>query len=286
MGIYVITTNGQLNIMRRQLKEMEFSRNLQTQPLPIIKDIECFVKPPKLFFEGCSEKEELAISTRIYIKGIIENIGIGAAVAIDFSPILICKYPNGKRIEDIFTRIDFLQEHGTYEFNEWFNTEDEILENFLECSVSTLESLPTFELTIYYKNVLGAFFKATYKYRIYPFEEDEEIIKKWLKKIKMFDIDFSTKRSHYNSLVKINPKEADIIFTEIESEFEKDMETSNLDADPYLIPGSFKVMPISDEESEVEFREKEIFYGRCLGSDKKSWLEKKNEKLSVKKSNE
>jgi len=34
-----------------------------------------------------------------------------------------------------------------------------------------------------------------------------DIIKKWLKNIKMFDIDFSDRIKHYNSLVKINPME-------------------------------------------------------------------------------
>lgn len=276
-GIYVITTNSQLNVMKRQLKEMEFSRNLQTQPLPIFKDVECFLEPPKIFIEGCTENKKIVVTIKTDIIGKIENIGIGSAVAIDFIPILTCKNPNGKRIEDIFTRLDFLEERGIEEFEVQFNTDDEILESFLEIGT---EQLPILELTVYYKNVLGAFFKAVYNYKIYPFDEDEDIIKKWLKSIKMFDIDFSEKIRNYDSQVKINPKESETIFDEIKSEFGKGMQDSNLEAPIFLIPGSFNVKPISDEEFNFETGKESVFYGTRLGpGEKKDWLEKKKKVL-------
>ena len=279
-GIYVITTNGQLNVMRKQLKEMEFSRNLQTQPLPIIKDVECYIVPPEIF-KDVPDNWKIVNSTRVYMNGKVENIGVGSAVSIDIIPNLICKYPNEKCIENISERFDFLEENGTYELEVLFNTEDEFLENFIE---SPIESLPIIDLTIYYKNILGAFFKAVYKYRIYPFDEDMDIIKKWLKNIKMFNIDFSDRIKHYNSLVKINPRGRDAkeIYDEIKYEFEKNMQDSKLDVDLYLIPGSFNVKPISDEELNSEIGKKSIWYGRFLGPDEKEkWLEMKKNRLSV-----
>ena len=215
------------------------------------------------------------------MSGKVENIGVGSAVSIDIIPNLICEYPNEKCIENISTRLDFLEERGTYELNVSFNTEGDLLESFLE---SSIESLPIIDLTIYYKNVLGAFFKAVYKYRIYPFDEDEYTIKKWFKNIKMFNIDFSDRIKKYNSLVKINPQGEDAkkIYGGIKSEFEKNMQDPNLHVDLYLIPGSFNVKPISDEEFNSEIEEKSIWYGRVLGPGKKEkWLEIKNDQSSV-----
>lgn len=279
-SIYVITTNGQLNVMRKQLKEMEFSRNLQTQPLPIIKDVGCYIEPPKIFIDVPNNRK-IVNSTRVYMNGKIENIGVGSAVSIDIIPNLICKYPNEKCIEDVSERFDFLEESGTYELKVRFNTKDEFLVNFIE---SPIESLPIIDLTIYYKNVLGAFFKAVYKYRIYSFDEDMDIIKKWLKNIKMFDIDFSDRIRHYNSLVKINPEgdDAQKIYDEIKSEFEKNMQDSKLEVALYLIPGAFNVKPISDEEFNSEIGKKSFWYGTFLGPvDKEKWLEIKKKKSSV-----
>ena len=197
------------------------------------------------------------------------------AVSIDITSNLICEYPNKKYIEVPSTRFDFINESDSYEFNQRFSGEQEFLENLLEIHI---DSLPAFELTIYYKNVLGAFFKAIYMYRIYPFDEDIEIIKNWLKKIKTFEITFSERIRHYDSSVKRNPdgKDSQIIFDEIKSEFENSIQEAKLEVVLYLIPGSFNVKPISDEEYNSEIAEKSIWYGMVLGPvDKKKWLEMK-----------
>jgi hypothetical protein len=79
--------------------------------------------------------------------------------------------------------------------------------------------------------------------------------------------------------VKINPKESETIFDEIKSEFEKDMQDSNLEAPIFLIPGSFNVKPISDEEFNFETGKESVFYGTNLGPiEKKDWLEMKKKK--------
>ena len=273
-GIYVITTNGQLKVMRKQLKEMEFSRNLQTQPLPIIKDVECYIEPPRIF-KNIPDNFKIVNSTRVCMNTKVENIGIGSAVSVDIIPNLICKFPNEICIQTVSKRFDFLEERAPDELEVLFITKDEFLENLIEC---TIDSLPILDLTIYYKNVLGAFFKAVYKYRIYPFHEDMDIIKKWLKNVKTFDIDFSSKIKNYNSFVKINPdgEDANTIYYEMKSEFEKNMQDSKLYVELYLIPGSFNVKPISDKEFNSEIGES-IWYGRKVSPlEKEKWLEKKN----------
>jgi hypothetical protein len=159
-GIYVIITNGQLNIMRKQLKEMEFSRNLQTQPLPVIKNIECHINPPEIFVD-VPDNMKIVISSKTYINCTIENIGVGSAVSIDIIPSLICKYPNEKCFECPSNRYDFLQEGASAEFSDVFLTKDEFLVNLIDGSI---KSFPIIDFTIYFKNVLGAFFKAVYHY--------------------------------------------------------------------------------------------------------------------------
>ncbi len=155
--------------------------------------------------------------------------------------------------------------------------------SYVECGQSreVINNLPTLEISVYYKNVLNGYFKALYEYRIYPFDEDDNTMKKWLRNIKMFNVDFSDGIKRYNSLQKINPKDADIIFNEIKSKFEKDVQGSNLEMDLHLIPGSFYVKPISDKEYLSEIDTKSIWYGTYLGIEKKDWLEMKTNDTKV-----
>ena len=129
-GMYVLTTTRQLDVMGKQLNEMEFSRNLQTQPLPIIENIECYTESPRVFHQG---GRKIVVSNRIHLKGNIENIGIGSAVSIDVIPELICKYPNGTIIKTSSERFDFIKEKESCEYNELFNEEKgEFLDTILD----------------------------------------------------------------------------------------------------------------------------------------------------------
>lgn len=263
-GIYVFTTNKQLEIMKRQLNEMEYSRNLQTQPLPVLQSVECYMETPRVFID-VPEDRKIEVLNNIFLKANIENIGIGSAVSIDIVTELICNYPNKKRHETVSTRLDFLKESDHSKYEELFRIDEGILEN---CLKDSIKQLPFYEIHIYYKNVLGGYFKANYKYKIYPFDEDKEVIKNWLKNIKMFDIDFLDSIEKYNSNLKTNPDNAVIIFDEIKSKFEKNVQVSKIELPLDLIPGSFFVKPISEEEFNSEVEKKPIRYGTRLGFKK------------------
>ena len=135
-----------------------------------------------------------------------------------------------------------------------------------------IDSLPVIELTIYYKNVLGGFFKSLYKYRVYSFSEDNEIIKNWLKSMKTFEFDFSEQLKEYDSLKKINRDEAGAYSDEIETKFEENLPESKLDLSLHLIPGSFYVKPITEEEYYIEIENKDIWYSTQLFFSKKEIL--------------
>lgn len=260
-GIYVITTTRQLDVMKKQLNEMEYSRSLQTQPLPIIKNIKCTMENPKVFWEPPDKK--IVVVKKIKIKGQIINIGVGSAVSVDIIPKIICEYPNSNILLSTSKRLDFLEENLPTDYEEIFNEDKgKIIEVFLERDIS---SFPVLELTIHYKNVLGGFFKALYRYRIFPYKKDFGILKTWLKNMKMFEVDFSESLEEYDSLVKVNIDKATEIYDKIESKFNENAGTSELDFILNPIPSSFFVKPLTEREYYSEIEKEKIWYGTFLG---------------------
>ncbi|MDH5186106.1 MAG: hypothetical protein OEW70_03475, partial [candidate division WOR-3 bacterium] len=78
--VYVITTNRQLRAMRAQLFEMKRSREISTQPLPLVVLKDMYLEKPRVYYSP-PEKECAGIS-RYILECSVSNFGSSPAVCV------------------------------------------------------------------------------------------------------------------------------------------------------------------------------------------------------------
>ena len=280
--IYILTTSKQLNTMREQLKEMESTRNLQTQPLPFIRPSEKSHLESPNAFHNPELGFHMVFDSRSYFHFKVENIGTGPAVAVDVIPKLGCVGPKGKTMAFSYVseRIESLKQGEISEEMD-VHIHDEhtycLLESLLSpkpfpCTMKTLMDektlpCPIADITILYRNILGACFESNTKYELRVYDEDMERLKSWLKSLKKAPIEYSEKMKEHNFLRDQNQMEAaERILREIRSDFAKEMDSRDIALVVNPVLGSFSVKTISD--SEYQRRISEVVYPTVLGVSK------------------
>lgn len=278
--VYVLTTSRQLSTMREQLKEMEFTRNLQTQPLPFIRvDKKSYLEAPRTYTSP--PDFHVMFLSRGWFVFEVENIGTGPAVAVDVMPKMICTDPEVKRktYSYVAQRIESLKEGEASKEKRIYLTHEhyDMLESLLSpeshpCTMRTLlhdEPLPCpiVDLTILYRNVLGGCFEANIKYEIRVYDEDMEKLSSWLKSMKKAPIEYSEEVKEHNFLKdEGRTKEANRIYKEIKSDFIKSVDSGENALVPSPIFGSFSVKTIPEDAYQRKMSK--VVYPKRLGAVK------------------
>ena len=269
--VYLSTTSRQLNAMYNQLREMQFSRNLQTQPLPFLTTLKAKIERPHLWVDPKDRFLKPAIACRIILEGKIENLGNGPAVAIDFIPRILCaeydkqfsdselpcvlyqKKPKEiKTIETTVQRVACLSlKEGDSKDVKWmFADSDNMLLNSIVTPKPTSEFLET---TVLYKNVLGASFRAEFVYGIDYSDKSIDKMKSCAKVIETVRIDFGTDLVKYENLAsKKEYEEMKKISEKISKGIEENFKFEDVPLELNLISGVFSVSPITEEEYRKE----------------------------------
>lgn len=244
--IYLHTNSEQLSSMTKQLNEMQFTRNVQSQPLIDFEELKVRYILPRFRFNPAAP-ENISLCCQIIFTAKVKNIGNSPATSIDIIPRLISENRDVLSENSIGAKINVisLKDDNKDVIFGLYDTEHKVIEYLVERHVffSTIH--------IIYKNVLGMPFKQKMEYvlPVRSIEEHERLIA-CLKTIKTSEIDFSERKEKYASLVKRESmEEAKSILDELNAELEDVLgEEDEMEIEPGLLSGSFSVEPIQNTE--------------------------------------
>ena len=248
-----------------QLKAMKSATTLQNQPLPFIEPMD------KSYLEAIAVFHDVPASEtypacRLFFHFNVENVGNGTAVAIDIVPRLIYTNASGKVTteEAVCTRIDSLKQKEKIEEDIMFTQDRECAHarNFL----SPDRPLSLIELTVYYKNILGACFKEKISFEVWFYEEDEDKLKSCIKLLDGAKIDYAREMQEINVLAERDEKRAIVLIAKLNKEVSKKEGCEDIQVVAHSVTGSFSVTSISEGKYRKELKGKG--YGRLLGIEK------------------
>lgn len=269
--VYVLTTSRQLQVMHRQLEEIKYSRNVQSQPLIFLEGEKLALQLPRYYVGPQDDFMSMRVLCRLSFMATVRNIGNGPAISIDFIPSLAenrqgktstLVESTGERIECISLR-EGDQQRISFLF---IDRNHEVVASLLERNPVRLHAIMLF------KNALGMTYKEEMEYIAEVDtrnKEDMEILKKSLKILKTADIDFSDYIRKFESLKRANQKdEAKMVFDDVKAKMKNMLESKEkLFIHVHISPGSFSVNPIAqpDYQRYLDEREaalKRIFSGK------------------------
>lgn len=274
--VYVLTTSQQLDVINKQIAEMQYSRNVQVQPLLYFDRMSVEFDPPRFYKGPFDGFRKLHFLCRIRFSFNFSNIGNGPAVGIDFFPNLVSVSSEGKLntlVETVGERIECisLREKDSKEIFFMFLDEKH---RFIETILSQPVAL---ELTILLKNALGMPFRENIRFEIFRAltASEDKFLKSCLKAVRTTEIDFVQQAKRFEELVKLGKDEEATRLMENLNEQLKgtlgDIQTIKLPVG--VMSGSFSVMPMSEsdyskslkdlkEQREIQYRELERIHYR------------------------
>lgn len=269
--VYIFTTSRQLSAMRGQLTEMQYSRNVQVQPLLSLEKAKADFELPRYYMGPKTKFKKMELLCRIHFSNIVSNIGNGPAVAVDFIPKLKLGRRGamdtattlletwGKRIECISLKEgDFVETHFM------FQDEKRVAEALLKYFQVILN------LVVVYKNALGMAFKQQIAFWINISQTKErETLELCLKSTRTADTDFAKQVKKFESLMNQGrDAKAMIIFNDVNAELKKRFgDKTEIDLSTEVVSGSFSVSPISQLEYEKILAEQEQIIKRISKED-------------------
>jgi len=243
--IYIFTDTRQLQIMRRQLDEMKFSRNIQYHPLISMDPYKCMLELPRYYSGPSSDFKVMELKTRFYFD--CTNVNIGNSPAINIISIPELKSVQNDILVDTFgSTVEYLSlkdgDLGNIEFF-LLDPEHKILQ-----SLYTDHRVMLNIITIY-KNTLNMPFKQSIEYLIAPTPGDvTEIIRKSIRLLKTIDMDYTDEVEQYNRFAESeDPGSANKIIKAVNTDI-KEKTSEEVELDLEIVPGTFRVDAISDEE--------------------------------------
>jgi len=263
--VYIITTSRQLETMSKQLSEMEYSRNLQIQPMPYFKNLKAKFTLPRYYVYPADFKE-MTMGTHIDARFDVSNLGNGPAIAVNYSSVLKCG-PRGK-ISNVIEVTSFSPPMNYVPL-----ASEEAQEAIFLCSErggqKLVEALVNFgrlclDIIVVYKNALGNSFLETNSCWLEIKSKDFEIVKSSLKMAKTAKIEFSDQLRKFKTMKESGRlNDAFEILKDVNKKIlalSKGVE--EIDFSVSIAYGSFTVRPISDKEYE-KIIEKKLGHERC-----------------------
>jgi len=257
--VYVFTTSLQLRAMQGQLNEMQYSRDVQAQPLLYFDKLKMGITAPRLGLDPGTKKVDFSCSVHFDFN--VSNIGNCPAVAIDFVPNLarvmprddtittLVKYIFNQRIECISLKKEDLQNISLI----FLDDEHKFIE-------SVLGEYVVLHLVIVFKNILGMPFKEEVAFRVLVHEPKlREILQSWIKRIRTYEIDFTKDVSESEKLAELDRyeelrKKFKQIMVKLKAQLGDVEEEVEIPTDIRI--GSFSISPISQSEYDRIIAEK------------------------------
>lgn len=267
-----------------QLKEMQSTKLLQTQPFPTVTPLDKSRIEKLTFFYSYPESKTL-LYRRLFFFFSVENIGNAPIVALDIIPKLRFVDDEGKTrtVEEAWERIDSLKPDEKREvdvmFREHGGTKPSAADYILKRSISDERPCEkplrpsSIELTILYKNVIGANFKQRMLFDIYFYGEDMEIIKSCLKLSETAKIDFAETIKTLDSLMKRDEDKGNEMINELNEDLSAKSGCKGINFAAVSRRGAFSVNPISEKEYQEHLQTRT--YETTI------WLEKPKQKQNV-----
>ncbi len=201
--VYIITTSRQLETMSKQLSEMEYTRNLQVQPLPYFKTLKAKIILPKFYSGPETDFKKMEMYAHLTANFDVSNLGNGPAITVDFSSILLFG-PRGKVNNIILNEsysppINYVPVESGEDQEAIFIFSDEGGQKLVEALVNF--GRLCLETDVVYKNTLGTpFHERIACWLNVKSQEDFEIIKSRLKLAKTAKIEFSDQLKTYETM--------------------------------------------------------------------------------------
>jgi hypothetical protein len=248
--------------MQRQLDEMQYSRNVQVQPLIYPKNVSIEVYLPNYYVLPEFKFKKMELLTRIFVTLEVANIGSGPAVEVEFIPKLVglktdssfgWKFPDAagdNLVDSLGGRIECisLQEGRSQEILfSFFDSKNRLAQAMVDKKFAYLV------LQIVFKNAVGGTFKELAAFDIYGNSEKEiENLKQCLKLAKTAEIDFADRVKEFESLIEKDEAKA----TDVSKRLHNDMaarfhgcgEFGKFTLPAEIASGSFSIAPIPQEE--------------------------------------
>lgn len=242
--IYIFTDTRQLQIMRRQLDEMEFSRNVQYHPLISMGSYKCKLDLPQ-FYSGPEEDfKVMELLSRFHFVCTSENIGNSPAINLISIPELR-SVQNDILVNGFVSTVEYLSlKDGDTGDVHFF---------FLDPEHKILQSLYTdyeviFNIITVYKNTLNMSFKQSIAYRARANRDTYEDIIKSIRLLKTVDMDYDDDVVKYNRFAESGDRNsAREIMRAVNTEI-KGKTSEEAELDIHIESGTFRVDTISDEE--------------------------------------
>lgn len=255
---YVLTTSGQLRVMRRQLEEMERSRQLDSQPLPILTISKISIEPPRLFY---SPPEDLhSFHTRLRVDFSVKNHSSFPAInVVASSAMIVAEGKSQEVIRCASEQVDVLAGDQTYpsdgDKHPGFLFCDDRAERVLtHLRQKTLADLPLLPVHITFTNVLGGCFAVDAVFRLVPSKpEDDEILKKWDTQVVSFRVEYKRELADLERLRKEKQyEEWDKLFESVKTKLKAEAGEKALEISWLRLPNTFRVRSIPKEQYQEE----------------------------------
>lgn len=250
--VYIVTTSRQLDTMGNQLKEMQYSRDVQIQPLPYLEAISASFDLPRYYVGPSTDFTKMELCSFVNASFNVINHGNGPAILVDFITHLESG-PRGKEGEILdkctlsphvncvplkskpSRKIDFqLDDHAD-------------CQKILEAMIKDLRIAITF--VIVYKNALGKPFQENVAFWLMvKSEADLELLKSGLKVIRTAGIDFATQLQQHEQLAiaKREDKRTKLL-DETNKKIDAILKETKVNLKVTIAPRSFMVCSISEE---------------------------------------
>lgn len=259
--VYVLTTSGQLEVMKRQLSEMEATRRLDAQPLPILTlksvELEC----PRLFFTP--REDQHSFHSRLTAFFSMTNHSAHPAVNVVVRGTISLGLPSEpdspKTMECSSEQVDVIGPGQCYPSDpaaslSFFLTDDGdslIVAKLRETGPGDLVTLVG---RAFYCNVLGAGFALETAFLLSPkTAEDFELLRKWHTMCASFPVQHAEDLRLMRRLRREkNLREWSNIFETLRDDLLKRAGPKSLELSWVPMPGSFRLRTIASDEYQRE----------------------------------
>lgn len=251
--VYVVTTSRQLDTMSNQLKEMQFSRSVQVQPLPYLEKRHAEFVLPRYYVGPSTDFKKMELCSYVRARFVILNYGNGPAIIVDFITHLVSG-PRGKESEilnkdTVTPHVDCvpLKTRNPQEID--FELDDgSDGQHIVEALIKDHRIAISF--IIIYKNALGKPFRENVAFWLNAkSEKDFEMLKSSLKLIRTAGIDFAAQLQKHEKLAIAGREDERIAALEETNKKINDMfGVSEIDLEAQIAPSNFDVRSISEEE--------------------------------------
>lgn len=263
--IYVYTASKQMELMKKQLNQMQQEQRLSEQPILDLESIEFKIERPRFFYTP--PKDEYSYLSRYFFTARINNISNYSAVFVDVSAQLfiqedktkICLGATSRRL-NVIPANSVSKEIGIMFTGDSRHQLMSILRSYAG------SKFPELELKIYYKSLSGASYLLVHTYYIDVERENKEtfdILKNWHTALVSAPIE---EKEILDGLKKAQDEDTrQMIFDLSKQSFDERL-SGDQDLSLCVVenPQKFSLKVISDEEFEKEIQSHQ--YGRYIGS--------------------